>query len=181
MTKREALRQTQQENTLINLGFTRAEAESLRRISMTLHRWHELECGVDGGGVERDETTGKTVWYSQHTGRRTPFPDRETGAKKRLQAIIDARNSREVRHTACDRCGLDIEGVAPFNEWRDRGNNAGDEHHRHAPAKDDGSYGPVAAYIQGDPRGAALYILRPGDVPEGKDADAYYTRGICVY
>ena len=41
--------------------------------------------------------------------------------------------------------------------------------------------GKVSAYVQGDPRGAALYILRPGDVPEGKDADGFYTRGICVY
>jgi hypothetical protein len=39
----------------------------------------------------------------------------------------------------------------------------------------------LTAYIQGDPRGAALYILRPGDVPEGESADAYYSRGICVY
>lgn len=39
----------------------------------------------------------------------------------------------------------------------------------------------VNAYIQGDPRGAALYILRLGDVPAGKDADAYYSRGVCVY
>lgn len=36
-------------------------------------------------------------------------------------------------------------------------------------------------YIQSDPRGASLYILRPDDVPEGKDADAYYSNGICVY
>jgi hypothetical protein len=39
----------------------------------------------------------------------------------------------------------------------------------------------LTAYIQGDPRGAALYILRPDDVPAGKPADSYYTRGICVY
>ena len=39
----------------------------------------------------------------------------------------------------------------------------------------------VAAYIQGDPRGAALYILRPGDVPDGADAASYYNRGVCVY
>lgn len=40
---------------------------------------------------------------------------------------------------------------------------------------------PLAYYIQTDPRGAALYILRPGDVPDGKDAGAYYSRGICVF
>ena len=36
-------------------------------------------------------------------------------------------------------------------------------------------------YIQTDPRGAALYILRPDDVPAGKVPAAYYSRGICIY
>lgn len=39
----------------------------------------------------------------------------------------------------------------------------------------------LAYYVQTDPRGAALYILRPGDVPPGEDKGSYYTRGICVY
>jgi hypothetical protein len=39
----------------------------------------------------------------------------------------------------------------------------------------------VSAYIQPDPRGAALYILRPGDVPVGERADSYYSRGLCVH
>ena len=43
-----------------------------------------------------------------------------------------------------------------------------------------GAHG-MTAYHQTDPRGAALYILRPGDVPEGADVDGYYSRGICVY
>jgi hypothetical protein len=42
-------------------------------------------------------------------------------------------------------------------------------------------YPALSAYIQGDPRGAALYILRPGDVPAGADVDAYYSCGIAVY
>lgn len=42
-------------------------------------------------------------------------------------------------------------------------------------------HAPLRAYLQGDPRGAVLYILRPGDVPEGADENGYYTRGICVY
>lgn len=33
---------------------------------------------------------------------------------------------------------------------------------------------------QTDPRGCALHILRPGDVPEGADPSAHYTRGIAV-
>ena len=42
-------------------------------------------------------------------------------------------------------------------------------------------YPGLTPYVQNDPRGCALYILRPSDVPEGKDADAYYNRGIPVY
>lgn len=42
-------------------------------------------------------------------------------------------------------------------------------------------YPTLRAYVQGDPRGAALYILRPGDVPEGATADCCYSRGLAVY
>jgi hypothetical protein len=99
---------------------------------MTLHRWHELECGIDNGCVERDEQTNKTYWLNSHSMRRSPIPDRETGARKRLETIMSR-------------------------------------------------YSPLGYYVQGDPRGAALYIIRPGDVPEGADVDAYYSRGIAVY
>lgn len=148
MNKHEAERQTRQQDNLRKLGFTREEAESLRRISMTLHRWHEMECGTDGGCVERDEETGKTYWLNIYNSRRAPIADRETGAKKRLAAILAQRNSR-----ACVQ-GTDHYGL---------------------------SRGELSTYIQTDPRGAALYIIRPGDVPEGKDVGSYYSRGICVY
>ncbi len=117
---------------LQSLNISRDDAEALRRISMQLHRWHELECGVETGGVERDEETGKVTWYSSHSGRRFPYPDRETGALKRLSTIM-AR------------------------------------------------YPALGHYVQGDPRGAALYILRAGDVPEGASVDSYYSRGLAVY
>ena len=39
----------------------------------------------------------------------------------------------------------------------------------------------LSYYLQGDPRGASLYILRPGDVPDGADVDSYYSRGIAIY
>lgn len=42
-------------------------------------------------------------------------------------------------------------------------------------------YPSFKAYHQGDPRGAALYILRPGDVPEGEKAESWYSRGVAVY
>lgn len=118
--------------TLTRAGMTDADAFALRRVAMTLHRWHELECGTDTGGVERDETTGKTYWYNAMTGRRSPTPDRETGALRRLAAIM-AR------------------------------------------------YPALSAYVQGDPRGAAVYVLRTGDDPAGADPDAYYSRGLAVY
>jgi hypothetical protein len=43
------------------------------------------------------------------------------------------------------------------------------------------SYPELKTFVQGDPRGCSLYLLRPDDVPAGKDADAYYSRGIPVY
>lgn len=148
MTRKEAERQTRQMDTLRSLGFTRDEAEQLRRISMTLHRWHERECGDGNGCIERDDTTGKAYWLSANSGRRFPIADREKGAHKRLAAIIGQRNGRP----------------AIVN---------GELHPTHG--------GKVTSYIQGDPRGAALYIIRPGDVPEGQDVNGYYSRGICVY
>jgi hypothetical protein len=116
---------------LTSAGITYEDALALRRVAMQLHRWHELECGTDRGAVERDEKTGKTYWVDAMTGKRYRTPDRETGALKRLGAIM-------------------------------------------------AKYPSLSAYIQTDPRGAALYILRPGDVPEGKTAASCYNRGISV-
>jgi hypothetical protein len=38
----------------------------------------------------------------------------------------------------------------------------------------------LTIYHQGDPRGCCLYIIRPGDVPEGQTVDAWYSRGIAI-
>lgn len=152
MTRKEAMRLTMQADTLRALGFTQGEAESLRRISMTLHRWHELECGLEHGCIERDETTNKPYWASSYvSGKsgRTPIADRETGALKRLANTIAARNGRQP--------------LRRFGKGNAQPGN------------------PVRTYIQTDPRGAALYIIRPGDVPEGANVESYYSRGICVY
>lgn len=150
-TKREWERRAHLAQTLTGLGFTAEEVEQLRRISNTLQRWHELECGTGDGCIERDEKTGRAYWLNAHSGRRYPIQDRETGAKKRLAAIIEMRNARE---------------------WHPHPSIAGEKFI---------NPGAVSAYIQTDPRGAALYILRPGDVPAGEDAGSYYSRGICVY
>ena len=35
-------------------------------------------------------------------------------------------------------------------------------------------------YYQTDPRGCAIYVIRPGDVPDGQDVGGYYSRGIAI-
>lgn len=112
-------------NSLLNAGIKYDDIAPLRRIAMTLHRWHELECGTETGSICRDETTGKPYWLDANSGRHYPAADRETGALKRLSAIM-AR------------------------------------------------YPDLAAYVQGDPRGAALYI-------GAGLTDSDYTRGVAVY
>lgn len=117
---------------LEKIGISRADAYQLRRISMTLHRWHELECGTEHGYIQRNEANGRPYFVSSTgSGYRSPVADREAGAKRRLARILEA-------------------------------------------------YPHLSAYVQTDPRGCALYILRPGDVPEGEDASAYYSRGVAV-
>lgn len=99
---------------LENLGITPDDALALRRIAMTLHRWHELECGVGDTAtylIERDEQERPHMMRSDSMGVHDlgRIPDREAGALRRLIKIM-------------------------------------------------ASYPMLAAYVQGDPRGAALYI-----------------------
>lgn len=125
---------------LTAIGISYADAETLRRIAMTLHRWHELECGDGNGHIERDEKTGVPRYFNDRARylgandvrRGYVVPDRERGALKRLAKVMSR-------------------------------------------------YPTLTAYVQADPRGAALYILRPNDVPAGESADAYCSRGIAVY
>ncbi len=134
------------------------DATALRRISMTLHRWHELECG-DGNqhgswSITRGRKTkaffdydddGKPYLEHHHYlhghGKDytsySPMPDRERGALKRLDKIM-------VR------------------------------------------YPGFVSYVQGDPRGCALYILSPelvARLPDGANGDvgSIYSSGIAVY
>jgi len=109
MNKTERQRLTHQENALVTLGFTIDEAAALRRVSRTLRRWHELECGTEHGCIERDDATGRAYWRSEASGRRWPVADRETGALRRLGRIVAARNDRQPpphvgRHAARSRC-----------------------------------------------------------------------------
>jgi len=124
-------------------GISFDDALSLRKISMTLHRWHELECGdgnewaswcitrgrKENGAFVYDDDGKPYIekhLHSENHARYEAIADREAGAKRRLAKIM-AR------------------------------------------------YPALRAYIQGDPRGCALYILPPGVTEDN------YSRGIAVY
>ena len=135
---------------LIKAGIYPEDAHALRRISMTLHRWHELECGdgndhgswcisrgrKDNGGAFEYADDGKPYMeYHSNTAngaRYTLLADKERGALKRLAKIV-------------------------------------------------AQYPGFSFYVQGDPRGASLYIMRPGDLRDGAQVDSCYTNGIAVY
>jgi hypothetical protein len=69
--------------TLQTLGIDHTDAVSLRRISMTLHRWHELECGDTSGCIERDASAGRAMWLSAHSGKHWP-----TGPLARVNQLL---------------------------------------------------------------------------------------------
>ncbi len=139
-------------NRVTNLGFTLDEALKLRRISMTLSRWNELECG-DGNnygswaitrgyktkGVFTYDDDGQPFMERHHylhgAGKDytsySRIPDRDAGARKRCEAIL-------AKHPE------------------------------------------LVAYYQGDPRGASLYIVRRSDL-NGSDINANYSKGVGVY
>ena len=96
MTKREQQNRDWMQGALERMGFTSDEFRQLRRISMTLSRWAERECG-DGSdwAIERDEQTGKPyLTYHGLARRRIPIADREGGALRRLAKLMEA-------HPAC--------------------------------------------------------------------------------
>lgn len=128
MNKRQAQDWYRTQSTLLTLGFSDDEIEQLRRIQMTLHRWHERECN---GEVETDEATGKAYYVSQFSGKRYRTANKEAGALKRLAKIMEGKQG-------------------------------------------------VQSYVQGDPRGCALYIVRDSDIPDGREIGSYYSRGIAV-
>jgi hypothetical protein len=92
MTRKEYQRRAHQLEACRRLGLSEAEAETLRRASMTLSRWGEMECNHD---VQRDEATNKvTIRYCRNDGNMSKpqrIADRETPAIKRCEAIAKAR------------------------------------------------------------------------------------------
>lgn len=131
-------------------GISLDDALALRRISMTLQRWFELECGdsnnyaswaivrgrKENGSFVHDDDGKPFIESHSHQGPAKvnyhAIDDRETGARKRLAKIMSR-------------------------------------------------YPDLQAYVQTDPRGAALYILRNSDIPAGSDVSSIYNRGIAVF
>lgn len=97
---------------LMQRGISRPDAEALRKVAMTLHRWAEMECGIDLPSghtliIERDEETGRPFHHTSD-GYRSPFiADREAGALKRLAAIM-ARYPDQVAYHQGDPRGASL-------------------------------------------------------------------------
>jgi hypothetical protein len=152
MTKREAQRYVWLCEALKNHGITQDEVDTLLRCQRVLHTWAEHECN---GDIERDEVTGKCFWMNHDKDRRsTRTPDREAGALKRIAAILAPHAPKQYTADTCPGrpCGADCDHTSPG----------------------------LTFYHQGDPRGCCLYLLRPGDVPTGKDPGSCYSNGIAV-
>ena len=89
MNKQERQERAFMMDALRREGVTRQDAEALRRISMTLRRWYEAECGNEFGAICRNEVTGRPYFMAVRFGRSyQPIRDLEKGALKRLAAIM---------------------------------------------------------------------------------------------
>lgn len=136
MTRQEAENRARQTQRLMALGLTRDEADALRRASMTLSSWAELECG-DGNdygswAIERDDQegyrldrrghaedakhipTGKPFMVHHHYRHGkgadsvsvSPVADREKGALRRVAAICEAHGLHFYHQTDPRGCAL---------------------------------------------------------------------------
>lgn len=144
---------------LRQVGISYEDAMALRRIAMTLHRWHELECGDSNDYASWAIARGDYV--------RPEGPPKPNDADvpilcrpKRVFVYDDNGKPYLERH-------VHSENKARYETIPDRERGAQKR--------------GLQAYVQTDPRGAPLYILRPNDVPEGQDVDACYDRGIAVH
>lgn len=97
-------------NRAQNYGIKLEDAYALRRIEMTLHRWAEHECN---GTIQRDGENGDGAprwYYETATGehrRGHIIADRERGALKRLEKIMQAYPELEAYHQGDPRgCAL---------------------------------------------------------------------------
>lgn len=155
---RDALDMAQMFNRLYGLGVIPGDALALRRISMTLHRWHELECG-DGND--------HGSWYITRGYKDSSMPE-----PHRFRHDDDGKPYLEHHHYMHGR-GKDTVHYIPLAD-RERGA-------KKRLAKIMARYPALVSYIQTDPRGCALYILRRADVGDSPVDQVYNSRGVAVY
>ena len=156
-------------------GINYEDACALRRISMTLHRWHELECG-DGND------------YGSWAIVRGAKPKRD-----RMGARLDGGPNDETF--------LHDDDGAPFLEHHHYRHGDGKDTVSYTRLTDRergaltrlkaimARYPGFVPYVQTDPRGCALYILTPDRLPADWDTDltrgdwlsCNYSRGIAVH
>jgi hypothetical protein len=142
-------------------GIAYDDATALRRIAMTLHRWYEQECGNSN-----EYASWVIVRGEKHKDGLAPrgfvFEHKDDGAPF------------EERHIYSRQSGVPDRVTYTRLPDRERGATARLE-------KIMAGYPGLSYYLQTDPRGAPLYILRPGDVPAGEKPCGYYSRGISVH
>ena len=153
-------------NALQSAGISHEDATALRRISMTLHRWHELECG-DG-----NQYGSWAIVRGSKDFVRGELPNGEKNIKREFVHDDDGKPYLEHHHYTHGR-GVDSTTYTPLAD-KERGALK-----RLAAIML--RYPDFAFYVQGDPRGCALYILRPDDLKGEDDMHSCYTRGIAVY
>ena len=191
---------------LTAVGFSYNDAAELRRISMTLHRWHELECG---DGNEHGSWSIETIPVTKGRLRKQSSPACSPQYDMTIPANTECKRVGEhwaVADTSKVK-GSNEHDLAHYYVWLQESDVVElpfmvHHHYLHGRGKDYvtrtkiadrekgaqkrlgalmARYPGFTAYVQGDPRGASLYILRPGDVPAGEQFDSYYSRGIAVY
>lgn len=153
---RDALNTAQMFNRLYGLGIEPTDALALRRISMTLRRWHELECG-DGND--------HGSWCITRGRKKSPLPG--------FEHDDDGKPYLEHHHYLHSKVSGDYTTYTPLPD-RERG-----AHKRLATIM--ARYPELVSYVQTDPRGCALYILKRADVGDSPVDEIYNSRGVAVH
>ena len=143
-------------DALCRAGIAHTDAIALRRISITLHRWHELECGSSDDYKSYCLVRGD---FKKAPERRAPRqPD---GSRWPKEFVYDDNGRPHMETHYHDR------NAAEYYRVGDRERGA-----LKRLAAIMARYPGFTSYVQGDPRGCALYILHPNAIA---GADAFST------
>jgi len=152
---------------LTALGVSNDDAWALRRISMTLHRWHELECG---------DSNDYASWciVRGHKPKREFYRDPESQAPmwRDVGEFVHDDNGKPYleRH-------IHTENKPRYEPLADRETGALKRLNR-IMAK----YPALGSYVQGDPRGASVYVVDYATVPQfNHSPDTCYSQGVAVH